>query len=309
MTKRTNPILLKYTPHGLNKDIFKPLNSEEEKSKKFLDFKQKYTRGSKFTLLFNSRNIRRKQIPDLLFAWKMFMDTLNPLEQDECTLILHTEAVSDHGTDLPAVIEYLFPYKNNIVLSTEKLDSPQMNYLYNCADGVILLSSNEGWGLSLTEALLTGTPIIANVTGGMQDQMRFEDEEGNWFTPNKNVPSNHKKTYTKHGEWAFPVFPGNNSIQGSPTTPYLYDDRCSSEDAAEKIEELYSIGDKERKRRGKLGMEWALGDEAGFTSEKMAESIIDSIDTLLENWVPRESFNFFSDSEYIPKSINHKLKY
>jgi hypothetical protein len=34
----------------------------------------------------------------------------------------------------------------------------------------------------LTEAILVGNPIIANVTGGMQDQMRFEDEEGNWFT-------------------------------------------------------------------------------------------------------------------------------
>jgi glycosyltransferase involved in cell wall biosynthesis len=54
--------------------------------------------------------------------------------------------------------------------------------LYNSADGVILLSSAEGWGLSLTESLLTGTPFIANVTGGMQDQMRFVDENGNWLT-------------------------------------------------------------------------------------------------------------------------------
>jgi hypothetical protein len=45
-----------------------------------------------------------------------------------------------------------------------------------------LLTSNEGWGLTLTEAILAGTPIIANVTGGMQDQMRFEDENGEWFT-------------------------------------------------------------------------------------------------------------------------------
>ena len=50
-----------------------------------------------------------------------------------------------------------------------------MSLLYNCADVTILLSSAEGWGLSLTESLLTGTPIIANVTGGMQDQMRFKD--------------------------------------------------------------------------------------------------------------------------------------
>ena len=47
---------------------------------------------------------------------------------------------------------------------------------------------HEGWGLSLTEALLTGTPIIANVTGGMQDQMRFEDENGNWLTSDADIP-------------------------------------------------------------------------------------------------------------------------
>ena len=40
----------------------------------------------------------------------------------------------------------------------------------------------EGWGLALTESLLTGTPFIANVTGGMQDQMRFIDNEGKWYT-------------------------------------------------------------------------------------------------------------------------------
>ena len=60
-----------------------------------------------------------------------------------------------------------------------------MSYLYNYADVYILLSSAEGWGLALTESLLTGTPIIANVTGGMQDQMRFEDENGDWIEFNE----------------------------------------------------------------------------------------------------------------------------
>ena len=37
-----------------------------------------------------------------------------------------------------------------------------MNLLYNSTDCQILLTSNEGWGLSLTEAILVGNPIIAN---------------------------------------------------------------------------------------------------------------------------------------------------
>ena len=130
--------------------------------------------------------------------------------------------MDDHGTDLPAVIKFLFPEKDhNIRISSNKLTTEQMALLYNIADATILLSSAEGWGLSLTESLLTGTPIIANVTGGMQDQMRFVDGKGEWYTPNPDVPSNHKKTYTECGEWALPVFPSNLSLVGSPKTPYI----------------------------------------------------------------------------------------
>ena len=174
---------------------------------------------------------------------------------------------------------------------------------------IILLSSAEGWGLSLTEALLTGTPIIANVTGGMQDQMRFTDESGKWYTPNPDVPSNHRKTYTECGEWALPVYPTNRSLVGSPKTPYIYDDRCSPEDAALQIGALYRMGDKERKRIGNLGKEWALGDEAGFTSEKMANRIIEGFEETFKNFKPKSKFSFTSDSEISKKVLNHKLIY
>jgi glycosyltransferase involved in cell wall biosynthesis len=113
----------------------------------------------------------------------------------------------------PSVIETLCPEDCNIVFTPGKLDPTAMNYLYNLADVQMLLTSNEGWGLSLTEALLTGTPIIANVTGGMQDQMRFEYENGEWIDFNADFPSNHRGTYKKHGKWAFPVFP-NQHLNG-----------------------------------------------------------------------------------------------
>ena len=61
-----------------------------------------------------------------------------------------------------------------------------MHWLYNIADVQIQLSSNEGWGLALTEALMCGTPFIATVTGGMQDQMGFIDKNSNYFIA-KNI--------------------------------------------------------------------------------------------------------------------------
>ena len=301
--------VIKYVPHGLNNKNFRLLEEETDELK---EFKKYITRDKKydFTLLFNSRNIRRKSIPDTILAWKLFIDGLSKKEADKCLLVMHTEPISDHGTDLPAVIEYFFPEGNkNIVISNEKLPTEKMNLLYNCADGVVLASSAEGWGLSLTEALLTGTPIIANTTGGMQDQMRFEDENGEWYTPSPEVPSNHRKTYTKHGKWALPVYPTNLSIVGSPQTPYIYDDRCSFEDVANRISELYSMSKEERQERGKAGLEWALSDEAGFTSEKMSNRIVEGMDELFKVWKPRPNYYIHRDTDHEPRKLEHSLIY
>jgi glycosyltransferase involved in cell wall biosynthesis len=207
-------------------------------------------------------------------------------------------------------VDYLFGEDNDsVVFSNNKLSTEQMSYLYNSADGTILLTSNEGWGLALTESLLTGTPIIANTTGGMQDQMRFVDNEGKWFTPTPEIPSNHRGTFKKHGKWALPVFPTNISIQGSVPTPYIFDDRCSAEDAAEQIYNLYKMSSKERKEIGLEGHKWATSDEAGFTSEKMGENIIEGMEELFSTWQPREKFEFLSDDDFQPRKLEHSLKY
>jgi glycosyltransferase involved in cell wall biosynthesis len=300
---------IKYIPHGLDNEYFKPLKSNDPELIKFK--KELNSKGDiKFSLLFNSRNIRRKCIPDTIVAWKLFLDTLSKKERKQCQLVLHTQPVDQHGTDLPAVIKFLFPDNDhNIVMSTNKLSIDQMNVLYNHADGVILLSSAEGWGLSLTEAMLTGTPFIANVTGGMQDQMRFVDDKNNWYTPTPDIPSNHRGTYKECGEWALPIFPSNISLVGSPKTPYIFDDKCSSEDAAIQIKKLYNMSNKERKERGRKGMEWALGDEAGFTSKHQANRFIDGMEDTFANFTPRKSFTFTSDSEKSNKVLNHKLIY
>jgi glycosyltransferase involved in cell wall biosynthesis len=263
-----------------------------------------------FTLFFNSRNIRRKQIPDAIWAFRLFLDKLTPEQAQKCAFVLHTEPVSDHGTDLTAVVNYLLPdHKQNVYFSTDRLSTEGLNLLYNIADAQILLSSNEGWGLALTEAISSGTPIIANVQGGMQDQMRFENENGEWLDFTPDFPSNHRGTYTTCGEWAFPVFPSNISIQGSPKTPYISDDRCKPEDAADQIHAIYSLSPGERKRKGLAGREWALG-EAGFTSEIMGQRVIDSFEQLFATWEPRETFELINATTHKPDTTrNTKLIY
>ena len=304
--------VIRYVPHGLNSDLMHPITSEDSMWGDLQQFKKSLFGGKEydFVLFFNSRNIRRKQIPDTMLAYKYFIDQL-PVEQaKKCAFVLHTELVSEHGTDLLAIQELLLNGDQYDVIFTNRVfNAYEMSLLYNCTDAQILLTSNEGWGLSLTEAILSGNPIIANVTGGMQDQMRFEDENGNWFIPSPEVPSNHTGKYKKHGKWAFPVYPTNRSIQGSPPTPYIFDDRCRSEDAAEQIMAIYSLSKEERKAIGLAGREWACGDEAGFTSVKQGERVIEAFDELFKTWKPREKYELINTNEVEDRIIKHELLY
>jgi glycosyltransferase involved in cell wall biosynthesis len=309
LREKANDKVISYIPHGVSSKYYFPI---EKDNKELVDFRNQMLSGKEkdFVLLFNSRNIRRKSIPDTMFAWKCFIDKLSKEEADKCSLVLHTQPVDDNGTDLFAIRDYLFGEDyEGIVFSHNRFPINIMNLLYNSCDAQILLSSNEGWGLSLTEALMVGNPIIANVTGGMQDQMRFEDENGNWFTPNAEVPSNHTGKYKNCGKWAFPVFPTNRSIQGSPKTPYIWDDRCNAEDAAEQIMALYKLSDAERKEAGKAGREWAIGEEAGFTAQIMGNRVIENINTLFSTWKPRARYEIFNPEEYTQEVLNHKLVY
>jgi glycosyltransferase involved in cell wall biosynthesis len=295
--QRSTPIILSYVPHGRDENIFKPLNENDEGLQ--LLKSNIFNEEPDFVLFFNSKNIRRKQIPDLMWAFKLFLDKLPKEKAKKCFLILHTKKVEEHGTDLEAVKEYFFDddYSKNVLFSTQQLLQEHLNILYNIADGTILLSNNEGWGLSITESLLAGTPFIANVQGGMIDQMRFIDENNNWINYTKDFPTNAIGKYKNHGEWAYPVFPSNISIQGSPMTPYISDDRCDVNDVANKIMELYNTPKNIRKRNGLLGREWAIGDEAQFTSEKMSQKMIKSIDYMFDKWKPREKIEIININE------------
>ena len=75
---------------------------------RFFEYAKEYLEvHNKKIELFNSRNIRRKQIPDTILAYRHFIDTLPIEKAKKCCLVLHTERVNEHGTDLDAVIELL----------------------------------------------------------------------------------------------------------------------------------------------------------------------------------------------------------
>jgi glycosyltransferase involved in cell wall biosynthesis len=184
-----------------------------------------------------------------------------------------------------------------------------INYLYNLSDAVILLSSNEGWGLSLTEGMMCGKMIIANVTGGMQDQMRFEDEDGNWMNFDKDFCSNHFGKYKKCGDWAIPVFPSNISMQGSVPTPYIFDDRVDFRDAAHSIMQVYELGKEERERRGKLAHEWVTSEESMMSASNMCKGVINHVNEVIKVFKPKPKFELIKIDSLKRKYIRHKLIY
>jgi glycosyltransferase involved in cell wall biosynthesis len=303
--------IISYVPHGINEEHFFPIDEKHENWDKLQTAKKQLfgDKEYKHVFFFNSRNIRRKMPSDLLAAYKLFKESLPEKEKDDVCLVLHTAPVDGNGTDLYAVRDLLLGEDDSVRFSTAKLATEGMNYLYNLADVTVLPSSNEGWGLSLTESMMSGTMIIANVTGGMQDQMRFEDENGDWIKFDENFPSNHFGTYKKCGKWALPVFPSNSALVGSPKTPYIFDDRLDFRELASTLMESYKMSKKEIKERGLAGREWVISDESMASAKNMNKNIITNFDKLFETWKPRPKF-YFSKIDKLPiKTLTHKLVY
>ena len=281
-----------YAPHGVTSKRFFKVHSENIN---FVTFQQKYGLDKyKYRILYLNRNIRRKSPGDVALAYKHMMDKLTPEQRKECVFVWHAAVSDDNGTDMRAVCKTLLPdYPVIFTYDTAgPMNDQEMNYLYNSVDVYINLASNEGFGLGSLEALTVGTPIVVNVTGGMQDQCGFTKEDGTYLTADDYIElgSNHRGEYKEHGEWVKPVFPSNISLQGSPMTPYIFDDRASYEDAGEALKYWYDKGPEERERCGEIGRQWVLSDDTRMTAKHLSETFIDTIDTTFEKWTPREKY-------------------
>ena len=291
-----------YIPHGIPDDIFHPIGElDVEEWDKLRGYRQKvlHNKDKDFIVFWNNRNIRRKVPSDVIMAYKTFCDMLPKEESDKCVLIMHTQPVDQNGTDLPEVVKNICP-DYDVIFSSEKINDEQLNFLYNIADVQVNMASNEGFGLGTAEALMAGTPIVVNVTGGMQDQCGFA-LNGKELTPEDydEIHSLHDDRKWKdnpdltHGEWVKPVWPSNRSLQGSIPTPYIFDDRCRWDDVADRFKEWYDTPKEERKRVGEIGREWMLQNEIGMSCKNMCERFIHDMDIAFEKWTPRKRFTLY----------------
>lgn len=294
--------LLQYVPHGIDQDIFMPI---PETDKRLLEFKQRIFNGKdfKFTILYNSRNVQRKRTSNIVLAFRQFCDNLPKEEAAKCALILHTEIMQDAGTNLLAIKEALCP-DYNIIFSPGKFSPQDMCLLYNVADVTVNASSNEGFGLSIAESLMCGTPVSATVTGGLQDQIGQVDDEGKPVVFSADFGSNNVGKYKKCGPWAYPVWPAARIIQGSIPTPYIFDDLTRWEDFGESFMYWYLMGDKKRRACGQKGHEWVLG-EGGLNSKNMGQQFINGMEYIFNHWTKPKTFGLYSIKNYVGNKMTN----
>jgi len=291
---------INYVPHGINEDVFFPIDKNHDEYGSFLTFRDSLFGkvDPEFVIFWNNRNIRRKNPGDLILAYNKFVNELPEKVRDKILLLLHTDMRDDNGTDIPAVIKELCPYR--VMFTSKKLHEREMNYLYNIADVTVNIASNEGFGLSGAESLMAGTPIINNVTGGLQDHCGFTKDNGQLLTEDDfdaEWGSNHDGRYRKHGIWAKPVFPSNRSLQGSPMTPYIFDDRCKFEHVAERMKEWYNTPSVQRKDFGLEGRKFVTNPDVGMSAKEMGNRFIKHINTTLKNWKPRAKHTLYKIGE------------
>jgi glycosyltransferase involved in cell wall biosynthesis len=289
-----------YVPHGINTDMFYPI-TEGDKAWEPLIQEAKKVRGNnenKFVVFWNNRNIHRKHPGDVILAYKHMcelIDSNGGNAVNDCILLMHTQPIDPNGTDLTAVASELCP-EYPVMFSDKILSTEALNILYNVGDVTINMASNEGFGISTVESIASGTPIIVNVTGGMQDHCGFiNPNTGKYFTAEDyiEVKTLHRKEKwgsLQHGEWVKPVWPSNISLQGSVPTPYIFDDRADFRDFGNELYSWYKMSKEDRIKCGLKGREYILNPEVGMSRELMSERIVESIEGIFENFKTRNRY-------------------
>lgn len=282
---------VKYVPHGINTDVYKPVEVPAE-------FRNQILKGKEYDFIFHwsNRNIRRKQPADVIWAYNRFCELVGKDKADRTALVMHTQPVDENGTDLPKVIEAVAGGRN-IIFSDKRRSIEELNYLYNIADCTINIANNEGFGLTTAESVMAGTPIIVNVTGGLQDQCGFK-LDGKYLTAEDYVEIGSLHDWRKWesklswGEWVRPVWSRSRSLAGSVPTPYIWDDRVDVEEVAVAMVEMYQLGREELYIRG-IGGRTAFINDMGLEHHNMNNMMAEGIEETIKNFTPRKRWETF----------------
>ena len=179
---------------------------------------------------------------------------------------MHTDPRDPHGQDLPHIIEHLGVDDGQVFISSEKVDQARLADMYNIADFTINISDAEGFGLATLESLSCGTPIIVNMTGGLQEQVTNGKE---WFG------------------WG--IEPCSKAIIGSLQVPYIYEDRISREDFIGVLKKALNVSSKAYKKMSEAGIKHV---EENYNFDDFERNWVKTMDEIMQkhgSWQTRKN--------------------
>jgi len=259
-----------YIPHAVDSNIFKKLESAEISKFRKKIFKENLLdneENEKMVFFWNNRNARRKQSGTLVYWFKEFLDKVG---HDKAILMMHTDPKDQNGQDLEHILKHLKLTEGEILLSTERLEAVHLGSLYNAVDCTINISDAEGFGLSTLESMACGTPIIVNMTGGLQEQVTNGDEF-----------------------FGIGLEPCSKAVIGSQQVPYIYEDRLSKEQFLNAIEDMYYAW----QDKGTLYERWAEKGQKhvkdNYNFEAFCEKWVETMNQIHEkhgSWENRKNY-------------------
>lgn len=153
-------------PHGMSRYEFQPLNDKKSLRKKYDLPEDMFIFGNV------NKNQPRKDIGTSLLAFaefKKWFDMQPKMEgwPSKVGLYLHCYHSDKSGIKIHVACERIglelhkdvfLPLEEKYVTNAYKTE--EMNEVYNCFDAFVSTTTAEGWGLTITEAMSVGLPII-----------------------------------------------------------------------------------------------------------------------------------------------------
>lgn len=258
-----------YLPHAVDSKVFIPLSEDEIETLK----KEQFGDDQRVTFFWNNRNARRKQSGSLIFWFNEFAEEVGP---ENVRLLMHTDPRDPNGQNLETIIADLGIDDGRILISNKKVSPTVLAAMYNISDCTVNISDAEGFGLATLESLSCQTPIIVNMTGGLQEQVT---DGKKWF--------------------GIGIEPSSKAIIGSQGVPYIYEDRISKEDFKAALHKIYKMTPDQRSLLGMRGRNHVVEN---YNFENFKRKWIELVDSVIENhgsWDTRKGYTPWEIKEIV----------
>jgi glycosyltransferase involved in cell wall biosynthesis len=161
-------------PHGVDTQMYKPLNKIETKKASNL--------GDKFVFLTVNANSDkdmgggRKSWGPMMKAVRLFLDNNKDQKEDNFVWLCHTNPQDPRGFPLMSM-SHKFKLDKIVKFPSPEthyagLSEPQMCELFNTGDVFLGASKREGFGLTFLESMSCGTPVVGHDFAAVPDLIR-----------------------------------------------------------------------------------------------------------------------------------------